>query len=81
MVENIDTEAADLSQLVKSQPGNPQKKLKVPEVEVPQLKAPQYEDPIEQTYHIDKKNRIGSIENRESEEGIATMHKSIHVMG
>jgi hypothetical protein len=81
MKDNMKTEAADLSQLVKSEPGNPTQTLHAPVADVPQLKQTEYKDPRDPEYRIHRLNRVGGVENKESDEAIKASHRTMHFSG
>lgn len=43
--------------------------------------ASEYVDPIDEQYKLARKNHIGGIENRESPEGIASLHAFFSLAG
>ncbi len=50
-------------------------------IETNPLVACDYVDPVDEQYKIDRKNRLGSFENRESDEGIASLHTLFSIAG
>ncbi len=65
--------AADIAMMVKNAV-----KEKAPEnvviVETKPLIARDYVDPVDEHYKLEKKNKLGGVEHRESTEGIASLH-------
>jgi hypothetical protein len=78
MMDTMKAKAADLDQLVKSQPRNSQSKP--PEVTVPQLRQVPYKDPRDPEYERIRLNKVGGVENRETEAAIKMKHTTIHTM-
>ena len=73
--------AADLALLVEKIPvGKTQKEAPIVEVK-PIMVQQEYVDPVEQKYIIEKQNLVGTPDNRDKEEGIKVMHKTLHFVG
>ena len=50
-------------------------------VETAHLKEAEYVDPLSEDYKIKRENISGTIKNRESKDGIKSIHDAFHIMG
>lgn len=79
--EKSQTTEADLSQMVQKTLVEKEKQVDVKIIETKMLQEVPYTDPIPEEYVVRKENLLGAIKNRESKEGIKTIHDMVHSMG
>ena len=72
--------AADLAQVVEKTVAEKQP-VEAKIVETAQLKEAEYVDPLSEDYKIKRENISGAIKNRESKDGIKSIHDAFHIMG
>ena len=83
--EKTPVQAADLEEtvenVVKEKNLEGKQPKDAPVIKVKQIVEPKYIDPITEEYQIKRNNLVGTPLNRNSEEGIKSLHITIHLMG
>ena len=72
--------AADLALLVEKTVAEKQP-VEAKIMQVPLIKEAAYIDPLSEDYKIKRENISGTIKNRESKDGIKSIHDAFHIMG
>ncbi len=80
VIEATETKSADLGQVVQKVAAEKQP-VEVNIVQTKMLQEAPYIDPISEEYKLKKENQTGTIKNRESKEGIKSLHDTFHCMG